>query len=126
MSATPILDRQFLHAYHRRRDTDAVRLLETCLTLSHRAPTPLRDALISEAAVFQARRCHRLDLAEARLADLPPSAQTWLRLRAEAAILEARHDAGGAVAKLADCERALSAAPDTPQRTYSLRLLRRW
>jgi hypothetical protein len=56
----------------------------------------MRAGLISEAAVFQARRRKRADFAEKWLADLP--AQTpfpWFRSGAEAAIREARDDLEG-------------------------------
>jgi hypothetical protein len=116
----------FMSAYHQHRDDDAARLLETCLTVSNRAHALLRAALISEAAVFQARRRRRADLAEQWLGDLPSSAPGWMRGRAEAAILEARGDARAAAAKLSQCDRELAAGPNTPQRAYSRRLLQRW
>jgi len=116
----------FAAAYHCHRDDEAARLLEVCLAFSSQAQPPLRAALISEAAVFQARRRGRGDLAEQWLADLPPSVPGWIRGRAEAAILEATGDARGAAARLSQCGRELSGPPYTPQRAYSLRLLQRW
>jgi hypothetical protein len=116
----------FLAAYHQHRNDDAARMLETCLTFSHRAPAPLRQALISEAVVFEATRCGRVDLAEQWFADLPSATRLWLRSRAEAAILQAKGDVRGAAEKLDASERQLSVEPATPQRAYSLRLLQRW
>ena len=117
----------FLAAFHEHRNADAARMLETCLTFSSRAAAVLREALMSDAAVFQARRCGRIDLAEQWLADLTSATRIpWFRSRAEAAILEARGDRRGAAAKLEQCEQALAGSPDTPQRAYSLRLLQRW
>jgi len=116
----------FIAAYHRHRDDDAARFLETCLAYSSHAQPVLRAALISEAAVFLARRRGRADLAEQWLGDFPSSAPGWMRGRAEAAILEARDDAHGAAAKLSQCDRELAATPNTPQRAYSQRLLQRW
>jgi hypothetical protein len=116
----------FIAAYHRHRDDDAARCLEICLTYSSHAQPVLRAALISEAAVFQARRRGRADLAEQWVGDFPSSAPVWMRGRAEAAILEARGDSRAAAAKLSQCDRELAAAPNTPQRAYSLRLLHRW
>jgi hypothetical protein len=115
----------FLAAYHQHRDGDAARLLETCLTFAGRAHPELRSALISEAAVLQARRRGRADLADQWLADLPPSAPAWIRCRAEAALLEARGDVPGALAKLDQSAREL-ASSKWPLRAYSLRLLHRW
>jgi len=50
----------------------------------------------------------------------------WLRLRAEAAILEARGDTGGAADKLRELEQHLAQLPDRAQRDWTLRMLRRW
>jgi hypothetical protein len=115
----------FLAAYHQHRNDDAARLLETCLTFASHAQPVLRQALMSEAAVLQARRRGRADLAEQWLADLPPSTPEWIRSRTEAAVLEARGAVLGAAAKLDQCAREL-AASNLPQRAYSLRLLQRW
>ena len=117
----------FASAFHRRDDAAAARLLETCLRRSRRVAHGLRQALMSDAGVFQARRRGRPDLAEAWLNDLPArGTPAWLRLRVEAAILEARGDAGGAARKLAEIEALLAEHPDHRQRDWVLRLLHRW
>jgi len=114
-------------AYHRRADEDAALALETALSHSAHAMPALREALPCEAAIFQARRRKRADLAEAWLGLIPEKAQLpALRTRAEAAILEARGDAPGALAKLEDSEAALSGLANPLQRDRALRLLRRW
>lgn len=77
--------------------------------------------------MFQARRRKRPDLAGQWLAAIPAAAQhRWFRTRAEAAVLEARGDAAGALAKLAEVEKALFRLPASSQRETLLRLLRRW
>ena len=116
----------YANAFHRRRDYEAAEYLEACLAHAGHAPVPLRDALISDAAVFQARRRRRVDLAEAWLADLPATAVPWVRSRVEAAILEGSGDVRGALAKLEECQRGVAALTSPAQRNYLLRLLERW
>jgi hypothetical protein len=114
-------------AFHQRKDAEAAEMLDTCLRCSGHGSPALREALMSDAAVFQARRRGRADLAEQWLADLPAAPRIpWLRPRTEAAILEARGDVPGALEKLASYERLLSAWPDASQRGYLLWLLPRW
>ncbi len=114
-------------AFHQHDDAEAARFLETCLQYAGSAAPALLVRLTSEAAVFQARRRKRADLAEQWLADMPrPSRTPWLRWRAEAAIQEARGDVDGALAKLKQLEEAFLAFPDLVQRKSSLRLLERW
>jgi peptidase M50-like protein len=114
-------------AFWRDANDEAAHLLETCLQFSaHVAPT-MRDALISDAAVFQARKRKRVDLAEQWLAALPPSTQIpWLRTRIEAGILEVRGDVKGAIDKLDEVEAKILSTPNSAQREVSLRFLRRW
>ena len=82
---------------------------------------------MSDAAVFQARRRKRVDLAEQWLGDLRGTPGfPWLPARAEAAIREARGDLEGALDKLEEVERAIRAVPDETQREISLRFLKRW
>ncbi|RPJ57133.1 MAG: hypothetical protein EHM23_21530 [Acidobacteria bacterium] len=86
----------FSSAFHQHQNCEAGRFLETCLLHAGHAPASMREALMSEAAVFQARRRKRTDLAEQWLADIPPTTGLrWLRPRAEAAILEAKGDVRG-------------------------------
>jgi hypothetical protein len=87
----------------------------------------LREALMSDAAVFQGRRRKRADLAEQWLAEIPVATRgPWLRTRAEAAILEAKGDVGGALGKLAEVEAAITTLPNKGQRDALLRSLQRW
>ena len=92
----------------------------------HAAPI-LSESLMSDAAVFQARRRKRTDLADQWLAGIPVKTQhSWFRTRAEAAILEAKGNVDGAVRKLAEVEAAILALPRNALRNTSLRLLERW
>jgi hypothetical protein len=114
-------------AFHQHRDVEAGHLLETCLELSSTVAPAAREALMSDAAVFQARRRKRADLAAQWLARMPAtSPQSWLRSRAEAAVLEAQGNIEGAVRKLDEYENAIRALPDLTQREVLLRGLRRW
>jgi hypothetical protein len=117
----------YLAAFHQRKDNEAAQRLETCLAYSAHATPALREALMSDAAVFQARRRKRTDLADQWLAGIPIKTQhPWFRARAEAAILEAKGDVDGALGKLAEVEAAILALPKNRQRDTSLRLLDRW
>ena len=114
-------------AFHQHRDLEAGHLLETCLKFSNSPAPGFREALMSDAAVFQARRRKRADLAEEWLAKIPANTpQSWLRSRAEAAVLEAHGDFEGADRKLDECEKAIRALPNATQREVLLRGLRRW
>jgi hypothetical protein len=91
----------FSAAFHQHRDGEAAARLETCLAHSEHVPAVVREALLSECAVFQARRRKRPDLAEQWLAGIPANTQhRWFRSRAEAAILESKGDVPGALGKL--------------------------
>jgi len=114
-------------AFWQHKDDEAARLLETCLRHSNLAAPSQRQGLASDAAVFQARRRKRADLAQGWLAELPARTEhPWLRPRAEAAILEAQGDVAGAHKKLDEVETALMTIHDSYQRSVSLRSLQRW
>jgi hypothetical protein len=117
----------FSAAFHQQKDSEAAQLLETSLAYSNHATPVVREALMSEAAVFQARRRRRADLADQWLARIPGTTQyPWFRSRAEAAILEAKGDIDGAIKKLTEQEAAILAMPKNSQRDTLLRLLQRW
>jgi len=117
----------FSVAFHQDKDSEAGQRLETCLAYAGHATPALREALKSDAAVYQARRRKRADLADQWLAEIPVTAQyAWFRSRAEAAILEANGDVDGAMKKLAETETSLLAIPKSAQRETLLRLLHRW
>jgi hypothetical protein len=116
----------FLTAFHQHKDTEAAQRLETCLAYSGHATPFVRAALMSDAAVFQARRRRSPDFAAQWLAEIPMTAPTWLRSRCEAAILEAKGDVAGALGKLAEVETAILGASKNAQRDALLRLLQRW
>jgi hypothetical protein len=114
-------------AFHQHQDVEAGKLLETCLRFSSSVAPAVRAALMSDAAVFQARTRKRPDLAQQWLAEMPATTpQLWLRSRAEAAVFEAHGDFEGTVRKLDECEKAIRALPSATQREVLLRGLRRW
>ncbi|HET6327873.1 MAG TPA: hypothetical protein VFG04_24525, partial [Planctomycetaceae bacterium] len=116
----------FSVALHSDKDGEAAERLETCLAFSSYATPGVREALMSDAAVFQARRRNRADLAAQWLSEIPTSTPTWLRLRAEAAVLEAQGDVQGAIEKLAEVEALVVALPNNGQRETLLRSVQRW
>jgi hypothetical protein len=117
----------FSAAFHQHKDSEAAQQLETCLEYSGRASPVVREALMSDAAVFQGRRRKQADLAEQWLAGIPVTTQNlWIRSRAEAAILEAKGDVDGAMKKLVETETAILAFPESARRETLLRLLQRW
>jgi hypothetical protein len=117
----------YSRAFFQKNDAESARLLEICLTHSSCVSPAMREALQSDAAVFQARRRKRVDLAEQWLADIPNKTQTpGARLRAEAAILEAKGDIKAALSKLDDYEAAILTIPAPSQREMSLKNLQRW
>src|SRR5262249_49771750 len=114
-------------AFWQHKDDEAASALETCLRHANLAAPSQRQGLMSDAAVFQARRRKRIDLAEMWLADIPEKGEyPWMRLRGEAAILEAKGDITGAMKKLDDIEKKVLTVPNQALRGISLRGLRRW
>jgi len=128
-SADTVIAHAFAYsaAFHQRHDAEAAQMLEACLQSIGHATPAMCEGLMSDAAVFQARRRKRTDLAEQWLAAIPVTTpHRWFRSRAEAAILEARGDVADALGKLADVEAALLALPRNHQRDNLLRLLGKW
>jgi hypothetical protein len=114
-------------AFWGRKDDEAARALETCLRHANLATPSQRQGLMSDAAVFQARRRKRTDLAEQWLADIPEKGEyPWMRLRCKAAILEAKGDTAGALNKVDEVEKMILAVPNQALKEISLRGLRRW
>jgi len=114
-------------AFWGHKDDEAARLLETCLRHSSLAAPSQRQGLAVIAAIFQARRRRRADLAQQWLADLPPKTEfPWLRPQAEAAILEVQGNLDGARAKLDEVETLISASPNQAIRQMSLPNVQRW
>ena len=114
-------------AFWQHKDDEAARMLETCLRHSNLAAPSQRQGLAVDAAVFQARRRKRADLAQQWLADLPARIEyPWLRPRAEAAILEAQGNVAGARKKLDEVEKLIGASPNQAIREMSLPNVRRW
>jgi hypothetical protein len=114
-------------AWYQSEPDKAAQLLETCLEYAQFSAPIMREALRSDAAIFQARKRNRVDLAEQWLSEVPEKALfPGLRLRAEAAILEAQGNFEGAFKKLDEVEIALMTIHDSYQRSVSLRFLQRW
>jgi hypothetical protein len=114
-------------AFWAHKDDEAARMLETCLRHSSLAAPSQRQGLAVSAAVFQARRRCRPDLAQQWLAEVPMKAEfPWLRPQAEAAILEAQGNLDGARARLDEVEKLISATPNQALRQMSLRNVQRW
>jgi hypothetical protein len=117
----------YAKAFFQQDDKEAARLLEICLQYAGWSAPIMREALMSDASVFQARKRKRLDLAEQWLSDIPQKTELpWMRSRAEAAILEAKGDTDGALRKLFEIETMISAMPDEARREITLRFHRRW
>lgn len=113
-------------AFWCRQDDEAARALETCLRHANLSSPLARVALTSDAAVFQARRRRRIDLAQQWLTDIPEKTEfPWIRPRVEAAILEGRGDKSEALQKLNEVEALIRKAPN-PMREMSLRSVARW
>lgn len=114
-------------AFHRHNDAEAAQALEVCLQFSCNAAPAVREALMCDAGVFQARKRKRIDLAEQWLVSMPQTThRPGLRSRVQAAILEAQGDNQGALKKLDEVEKATLTLPNQAQRALSLRFLRRW
>jgi hypothetical protein len=114
-------------AWYKDAPDQAAQLLETCLEYSQFSAPVMQQVLRCDAAIFQARKRNRIDLAEQWLSEIPP--KTFFpgqRLRAESAILEAQGNIEGALKKLDEVESALMTIHDSYQRSVSLRFLQRW
>jgi hypothetical protein len=75
-------------ALSNRAFTEAGELMDVCLQFVAHGRPGIREALISDAVVYQAGVRHAPELAMAWLQDLPRKAPAWFRVRAEAATLE--------------------------------------
>ncbi|HKV92778.1 MAG TPA: hypothetical protein VJW20_09540 [Candidatus Angelobacter sp.] len=114
-------------AFWQHKNNEAAQALETCLRYSSVVSPTQRHAIMIDAAVFQARRRKRVDLAEQWLADVPQKTEyPWFRLRGEAAILEAKGDISGALTKLDEVIKLIQATPNQAMREISLRGVSRW
>lgn len=114
-------------AYFQHDDAKAAEYIETCLQYSSYAAPIMREALMSDAGVFQARKRKRVDLAEQWLAAMPGKTEIpWLRANVEAAILEAKSDIAGALKKLDAGEKLVLADPNRARREIAHRSLQRW
>jgi hypothetical protein len=114
-------------AFHQHKDDEAAAMLEVCLQFANYTSPLIRASLMSDAAVFQARRRCDLVLAQEWLAATPESREIpWLKTRAEAAILQTQGNIAAALAKLDEAEKMMSENTNEARREMSLRFLRRW
>lgn len=112
-------------AFWTRNDGEAARTLEVCLRHAALAAPVQRQALMSTAATFQARRRQRVDLAEQWQAELPANLEhPWTRAWGEAAI--PKGDLAGVRQKLAEIEELARKWPNEAVRTILQRSLERW
>src|SRR5436305_475488 len=65
----------YLASFYRRRDKEAVQFLETALEYSCYTTFAAQEVIMTEAAIFQARRARQIGLAEQSLNDLPQKTQ---------------------------------------------------
>jgi hypothetical protein len=94
----------YARAYYQKDNSAAACYLETCLLFSGKATPQIRNLLIADAAIFQALRQKRPDLAQQWLDDLPADPRLKsARLRAEGAIAEAQGNFAQAIEKVEAC-----------------------
>jgi hypothetical protein len=114
-------------AWYKDAPDKAAQLLEICLEYSQFSAPIMQQVLRCDAAIFQARKRNRVDLAEQWLSEIPSKTLfPGQRLRAESAILEAQGNIEGALRKLDEVETALMTIHNSYQRSVSLRFLQRW
>ncbi|HEX4605290.1 MAG TPA: hypothetical protein VH724_14920, partial [Candidatus Angelobacter sp.] len=117
----------FARAFEQKNNSLAADCLEICLSSSGWSTPGIRSALMANAAIFQAERRGRVDLAEQWLADLPSDATTKdYRLKAEGAILEARSNFEGTLLKIEACEKDAESIGDERKRQRTLAKLAQW
>jgi hypothetical protein len=116
----------YARAYHQKDYPAAAYCLETCLLFSGKSGPQIRNALIADAAILQARR-KKMNLAEQWLAELPdhPSLKSY-RLRAEGAIAEEQGNFTQAIAKVEACLREAETMKDEPGRKRLISRLAGW
>jgi len=107
-------------ALTRQQYVEAGRFLEVCLRCADHARPGVREALKSDAVVYQAAIRKSPQLAGAWLQDLSPKAAPWLRVRSEATLLAATGSLAEAWRKLDDFEKSGAAEP------HLLPLLTKW
>jgi len=115
----------FTAAYEKKDYAAAASALEVCLAFSSWASEGMRQALVCNAAILEAKRGH-IDCAERWAAEIPPQTRHISRLKAYGAVLEARGDTSGTLQKIAECEEELMREPYTKRREAHLRRLREW
>src|SRR6185437_6486604 len=115
-------------AFHQHKDDEAAAMLEICLQYASYTSPLVRASLMSDAAIFQARRRRNLVLAQEWPDATPDSSGEipWLKTRAEAAILQTQGNIRAALEKLDKAEKMMRASTNEARREMSLRFLERW
>ncbi|HEY7402064.1 MAG TPA: M50 family metallopeptidase [Candidatus Angelobacter sp.] len=114
-------------AFWQHKNEEAAEALEICLRYSNLVAPSQRQGIMVDTTIFLARRRRQIDLAEKWLADVSQKTEyPWLRLRGEAAILEAKGDISGAIQMLDEVENMILATPNQALREMSVRGVRRW
>ena len=117
----------YASAFDTHQDDQAAQFLEICLAYCRFTAPKGREGLFISAAIFQARRRKRVDLAEQWLADVPALTQTpGIRAQAEAAILEAQGKIGDALAKINESKNQSATIAQPSIRVITLASLDRW
>jgi peptidase M50-like protein len=112
-------------AFERRDYEAAGASLEKCFALSPWAPNSMRQSMIYSAAIVQAKR-GRIDSAEQWFSEFPEKLGQKYRLQIEGAIMEARGNFDGTLAKIAECKELLSKEPDGQSRDYFYKSMEKW
>lgn len=117
----------YFAAFATHQDDQAAQFLEICLAYCRFTAPKGREGLFISAAIFQARRRKRVDLAEQWLADVPAQTQTpGIRAQAEAAILEAQGKIGDALTKLNESKKQSATIAQPSTREITMASLDRW
>jgi hypothetical protein len=114
-------------ARSQQKDEEAAQLLETSLQYSSYATSSLREALMADAAIFQAAKKKRVDLAEKWLAALPARLEVpYRRLMVEGSILEAQENYAGALQKVDEIEKTILSATEPARQQTTLKPFAKW
>lgn len=117
----------YASSWARGETEETAKYIETALQYSGYAPAVMRQALFADAAVFQGSRRKNARLAREWLSSIsamPPV--PGVRLRIDAAILQAEGDYQAALSKVDEIEKIFMVQPASPQKDGSLKGLQRW
>jgi Peptidase family M50 len=117
----------YFRAFCLKDNSTAEHCLETCLLFSRRYSSAMRTELIGEAAIFQAKRRKRIDLARQWLADLPnDEVGKSLRPRVEGNIAEAEGQFEQALLKVEICQKQAERIANEQTRNVRMARLAKW